>query len=125
MCKAIIRSRHRQFKLLEVTTLKLHPSDIMDACITTAFGLGSSGICIACGEEQEAVEPDARRHKCESCGEDAVYGAPPGCTARLTMTFKRLTSASSFSSVCSIVVSLSDTQNRVSDHVSEWLSHNV
>jgi hypothetical protein len=33
------------------------------------------GICIACGEEQEGVEPDARRYECESCGKHKVYGA--------------------------------------------------
>ena len=33
------------------------------------------GICIACGNEQEGVEPDARRYECESCGERKVYGA--------------------------------------------------
>ena len=32
------------------------------------------GICIACGEEAEGVEPDARRYTCEICGEDTVYG---------------------------------------------------
>jgi hypothetical protein len=26
------------------------------------------GICLACGEEQYGVEPDARRYDCESCG---------------------------------------------------------
>ena len=33
------------------------------------------GICIACGEEQEGVEPDARKYECESCGANKVYGA--------------------------------------------------
>jgi hypothetical protein len=33
------------------------------------------GFCLACGFEQEGVEPDARRHECESCGERRVYGA--------------------------------------------------
>lgn len=33
------------------------------------------GICLACGDEQEGVEPDARKYKCESCGADKVYGA--------------------------------------------------
>ena len=33
------------------------------------------GICIACGYEQEGVEPDARKYECEDCGEDKVYGA--------------------------------------------------
>ena len=33
------------------------------------------GICVACGYEQEGVEPDARKYECESCGANAVYGA--------------------------------------------------
>jgi Zn finger protein HypA/HybF involved in hydrogenase expression len=33
------------------------------------------GICRKCGETAHGVEPDARRYKCESCGERAVYGA--------------------------------------------------
>lgn len=31
------------------------------------------GFCLACAEEQRA-EPDARRQRCESCGEHLVYG---------------------------------------------------
>ena len=33
------------------------------------------GFCVACGEEADGCEPDARRYECESCGERAVYGA--------------------------------------------------
>ena len=33
------------------------------------------GFCLACGEESHGVEPDARRYKCESCGEHKVFGA--------------------------------------------------
>lgn len=32
------------------------------------------GFCLACGEEVEGVEPDARKYECESCGEAKVYG---------------------------------------------------
>jgi len=32
------------------------------------------GICIACGEDAEGVEPDARKYECESCGKEKVYG---------------------------------------------------
>ena len=39
------------------------------------FGLDNPGFCIVCGEEAEGVEPDARRYKCEHCGECTVYGA--------------------------------------------------
>lgn len=33
------------------------------------------GFCLACGEVQEAVEPDARKGTCASCGASKVYGA--------------------------------------------------
>jgi Zn finger protein HypA/HybF involved in hydrogenase expression len=32
------------------------------------------GYCLACGEEQEGVEPDARQYECEACGKSKVYG---------------------------------------------------
>ena len=33
------------------------------------------GFCLACGETQDGVEPDARQYVCESCGARKVYGA--------------------------------------------------
>jgi hypothetical protein len=38
-------------------------------------GLDNPGFCVACGEEAEGVEPDARRYPCEACGQRSVYGA--------------------------------------------------
>jgi hypothetical protein len=32
------------------------------------------GFCLACGDEAECVEPDARRYTCENCGQTKVYG---------------------------------------------------
>jgi hypothetical protein len=34
-----------------------------------------AGFCIACGEQADGVEPDARNYVCESCGERKVFGA--------------------------------------------------
>lgn len=34
----------------------------------------SGGACLACGEETDGVEPDARKYKCGACGEFRVYG---------------------------------------------------
>jgi hypothetical protein len=31
------------------------------------------GICLACGEESDSVEPDARAYTCQECGADRVY----------------------------------------------------
>ena len=33
------------------------------------------GFCLACGEVQDGVEPDAARYTCECCGAAKVYGA--------------------------------------------------
>lgn len=33
------------------------------------------GICCTCGLEQGGCEPDARNYTCESCGDNAVFGA--------------------------------------------------
>ena len=33
------------------------------------------GFCLACGETQDGVEPDARKYTCECCGAAKVYGA--------------------------------------------------
>jgi hypothetical protein len=32
------------------------------------------GYCLACGKSQDCCEPDARKYKCHSCGEEKVYG---------------------------------------------------
>ena len=37
--------------------------------------LDNPGFCIACGNEAEGCEPDAREYECEACGESQVYGA--------------------------------------------------
>jgi Zn finger protein HypA/HybF involved in hydrogenase expression len=33
-----------------------------------------AGFCLACGQESETVEPDARRYSCAGCGAAKVYG---------------------------------------------------
>jgi hypothetical protein len=35
---------------------------------------GSLGFCLACGEEADGVEPDARLFECDACEASAVYG---------------------------------------------------
>lgn len=37
--------------------------------------LDNPGFCLACGDDADNCEPDARKYKCESCGERQVYGA--------------------------------------------------
>ena len=48
---------------------------VAEAVEREATSLDNPGFCIACGEDAEGVEPDAREYKCESCGERKVYGA--------------------------------------------------
>ena len=38
-------------------------------------GDNTEGFCLACGETQGGVEPDARKYICESCKAPKVYGA--------------------------------------------------
>lgn len=35
----------------------------------------AEGFCLACGETQLGVEPDARQYTCHACGASKVYGA--------------------------------------------------
>jgi hypothetical protein len=59
--------------------VKLHPSIIVNrilaACERAMASLDNPGFCLACGEEAEGCEPDARRYACDNCGERRVYGA--------------------------------------------------
>lgn len=48
---------------------------VMDAVEREMTSLDNPGICLACGNEQDGCEPDARRYECEACGERQVYGA--------------------------------------------------
>jgi hypothetical protein len=59
--------------------MKVHSSitlrRIMQVCERYRMTLDNPGLCIACGNEQDGCEPDARKYECEVCGEKAVYGA--------------------------------------------------
>ena len=33
------------------------------------------GFCLACGNDCQPAEPDARKYVCEACGAEKVYGA--------------------------------------------------
>lgn len=59
--------------------MKMHKSittdRVADAVKRELYGLDNPGFCLACGQEQEGCEPDARKYECESCGERQVYGA--------------------------------------------------
>lgn len=59
--------------------MKIHNIVTVDRVISTVERNNSrcenTGICLACGEDQDGCEPDARKYECECCGEKAVYGA--------------------------------------------------
>lgn len=48
---------------------------VQNAAERQMFELDNPGFCLACGNEQEGCEPDAREYTCEACGEKQVYGA--------------------------------------------------
>ena len=48
---------------------------VMDGIERYQLDNENPGFCLVCGDEQGGCEPDARKYKCEACGEKAVYGA--------------------------------------------------
>jgi len=64
---------------MEIDGIHVHQSITLDVVIEAVkrgmSSVDNPGFCIACGEEVEGVEPDARKYECDFCGEDAVYGA--------------------------------------------------
>ena len=59
--------------------MKLHSSltvdRIMEAAQEQMMGTDNPGFCVACGEDADGCEPDARGYECECCGKRAVFGA--------------------------------------------------
>jgi len=59
--------------------MKIHSSltieRIMEAAESQMMGTDNPGFCVACGEDADGCEPDARGYECECCGKHAVYGA--------------------------------------------------
>ena len=59
--------------------LRLHKSitneRIIEAVERGMSSLDNPGLCIACGEDADGCEPDARSYECEHCGKRGVYGA--------------------------------------------------
>jgi hypothetical protein len=58
---------------------EMHKSVTVDRIIQTITEndttLSNVGICIACGEDRDDCEPDAREYVCDECDEEKVYGA--------------------------------------------------
>ena len=47
---------------------------VLELAEENAFGLGTWGICKACGQEQEGCEPDVRNGQCVFCEKMEVFG---------------------------------------------------
>ena len=56
-------------------TRPVHPDVTIDEVMEAAERQDNSGFCLACGEEADGVEPDAREYPCDGCGERRVFGA--------------------------------------------------
>ncbi len=48
---------------------------VLSAVELEMMTLDNPGICLACGNEQDGCEPDARNYTCEASGEKQVFGA--------------------------------------------------
>lgn len=55
--------------------MHMHKSITPDRIIEAVEADDCLGFCTACGAEACGVEPDAENYECESCGENAVFGA--------------------------------------------------
>ena len=67
----------REAKMLARKLWNKHVTDdaIIDACKRRNSSLDNPGFCLACGNECDGVEPDARNYICEVCGAHQVFGA--------------------------------------------------
>ena len=59
---------------MKITTMKKVTSIEMSENEFRNYSDEYCGFCLTCGDEAYQVEPDARKYKCESCGEYTVYG---------------------------------------------------
>lgn len=59
----------------KINTKSAQPGFVFMAVIEDTSEMeDNTGMCLACGAENSPVEPDARKYKCQSCGEYQVYG---------------------------------------------------
>jgi len=74
-----MRTPLREVKARVVNGVVIHPSvtieRVIDGVHRQMETLDNPGFCIACGEDADGCEPDARMYTCEYCDEKAVYGA--------------------------------------------------
>ena len=56
--------------------MRMHKSITVERLLGLVEADDYMGVCIACGQEVEGIEPDARKYTCENeaCGLPKVYG---------------------------------------------------
>lgn len=55
--------------------MRIHKSITAERVMEAVAEDDGTGFCVHCGEEAGGCEPDARRYKCDVCGNMSVYGA--------------------------------------------------
>mgnify|MGYP001612032716 CR=1 FL=1 len=55
--------------------MKVNVNALMVAIEENERTLSNWDFCLACGEQQDRCEPDARNYECDSCGVHEVHGA--------------------------------------------------
>lgn len=55
--------------------MKISYDKLQDAIERSTIGTENVGFCLACGEEQDGCEPDARNYPCANCDALQVFGA--------------------------------------------------
>lgn len=55
--------------------IKIETNRLLAAVRESTFGMANPGFCLACGDDADGVEPDARNYPCHSCGKRQVFGA--------------------------------------------------
>lgn len=55
--------------------IQIDTNRLLAAVQESHFGMSNPGFCLACGDDADGVEPDARNYPCHSCGKKQVFGA--------------------------------------------------
>lgn len=54
--------------------MNIHKSVTLDRVVDLCESSDMLGLCLTCGAENNAVEPDASEYMCETCREFTVWG---------------------------------------------------
>jgi hypothetical protein len=66
-------------KPMTVVPVVVHPSvtekRVIQLMKDELYSLANPGICLNCGADHDACEPDATNYECDDCGEHLAFGA--------------------------------------------------